>query len=54
MEVIKALDKMDLKELRRAYRVSFKIKALEPVRPLIAEKIIARGATLPRLTTGGI
>lgn len=50
VQALKALEKMDLKELRRVYRVSFKIKTLEPWRATVAQILQSRGAKLPRIT----
>jgi hypothetical protein len=41
--VLKALESMDTKELKACYRSSFKIKALESVRPLIAKRLMLKG-----------
>lgn len=41
--VLETINKMDTKELKRCFKASFKIKALEPCRPAIETRLRSRG-----------
>lgn len=49
--VHQTIQKMDARELRRAYRATFTIKALEPVRGLIAHRLQSMGLKVPSVAT---
>jgi len=51
---LKTLERMDLGELRRVYRSTFRIKTIEPYRDIVAGLIVKRGAKLPKISETGL
>jgi len=45
----RTIQRMGARDLRRAYRSTFTIKALEPVRGLIAHRLQSMGLKLPKV-----
>lgn len=49
--VHQTIQRMNARDLRRAYRATYTIKALEPVRGLIAHRLISMGLKVPTVKT---